>query len=160
MKRCFGCGGNFSDTEGPVHAYMLATPGCWSAYGSLLAAEYQDPVRFARVHRLTVDSYAVQHPGDPGDRRAVQSIWLHLISLWMVLRMGADHADATRALQRASHRRFDAAVPYPRDFAITLEDMIAAGDDNYVSGAERWAEASLQGWAHLHEAIARLAGSL
>jgi hypothetical protein len=41
-------------------------------YGEMLAREYGDPAYF-RVHQLTVDTYAVQHPG-PRERRAIQSV--------------------------------------------------------------------------------------
>jgi hypothetical protein len=75
---------------------MLGSPGCWAAYGRVLEREYSDPVLFGAAHRLTVDAYALQHPGDPRERRAVQSFWLHGASLWLVLpwtkRMRAPHA--------------------------------------------------------------------
>jgi len=33
--RCLGCDALVSEQAGPVHAYMLAAPGCWALYGSL-----------------------------------------------------------------------------------------------------------------------------
>jgi len=48
--------------DGPAHAYMLSSPGCWAAYGELLAREYSDSA-YRRLHRLSVDAYALQHPG-------------------------------------------------------------------------------------------------
>ena len=81
MERCFGCGGLFPAADGPTHAYMLSSAGCWAAYGKVLVREYADPLLFAASHRLTVDAYAVQHPGNADDRRAVQSVWLHFAAL-------------------------------------------------------------------------------
>lgn len=80
---CFSCGGEFPETEGPVHPYMKSSPGCWATFGEVLAREYSDPAYFS-VHRLTVDSYAVQHPGSK-DRKSIQSVAFHLIRLCMFL---------------------------------------------------------------------------
>ena len=69
---CLSCGGVFPDIDGPVHRYMKSSPGCWAVYGEVLAREYEDPY-FFEVHRLTVDAYAVQHPGST-DRQSIQSV--------------------------------------------------------------------------------------
>lgn len=70
---CIGCGAAVPSTDGPTHAYIGASPGCWACYGQVLTKEYSD-YRFAPVHRLTVDTYAVQHPGKP-ERRAMMRRW-------------------------------------------------------------------------------------
>jgi hypothetical protein len=59
---CIGCHALFPDVDGPVHRYMESSPGCWASYGEVLVREYTEPSYFG-VHRLTVDAYAVQHPG-------------------------------------------------------------------------------------------------
>ena len=84
--KCFSCGGLFPGIEGPVHRYMKSSPGCWSAYGQILAREYSNALYF-EVHRLTVDAYAVQHPGST-DRQSIQSVGLHLIRLCLFLEHG------------------------------------------------------------------------
>lgn len=58
MIKCMGCGGVFAEIQGPTHRYLESSPGCWAAYGEVLAREYSDPAYF-QVHRLTVDAYAV-----------------------------------------------------------------------------------------------------
>ena len=76
--RCCGCGGRFTDpADEDSHPYMLSSAGCWSACNGLLAREYQDVALFARCHRLTVDAYAVQHPGLDGPQ-ARNSVGIHL----------------------------------------------------------------------------------
>ena len=50
--------------EAAKHPYIGASAECWALYGELLAREFQSPAYF-RVHQLTVDSYAEQHPGSP-----------------------------------------------------------------------------------------------
>ena len=61
---CVGCGARVPKMDGPTHRYMEASPGCWHVYGQVLARDYTDPFLRA-VHRLTTDTYAVQHPGRP-----------------------------------------------------------------------------------------------
>lgn len=38
-KACVGCGGLFPEMDGPTHRYMESSPGCWAAYGEVLARE-------------------------------------------------------------------------------------------------------------------------
>ncbi len=67
----------------PRHKYLPATPGCWKLYGELLAKEYSD-LNYWRVHRLTVDTYSVQHT-QSDDPRNIQSVNVHLVALYMGL---------------------------------------------------------------------------
>ena len=83
---CPGCLGEFEAAEGPVHAYILSAPGCWAAYGEVLAREYSES-RLMRLHRLTVDAYAVQHPGMNGPQ-ARRSVGIHLSRIYLYLERG------------------------------------------------------------------------
>ena len=94
-QRCPGCGSLLAACDGPVHAYMLSTPACWQAFGALVAREYADPA-LMEVHRLTVDTWAVQHPGD-GSRRAIQSVGLHLCRLTLQLEHGFSGRRASKS---------------------------------------------------------------
>ena len=82
---CIGCGAIVPRTDGPTHRYLGASPGCWAVYGEVLAREYQEPT-YAVVHRMTVDAYAVQHPGTSSPQ-TIQSVVVHLISLCLMLVM-------------------------------------------------------------------------
>lgn len=62
LIKCIGCGALVPQVDGPTHRYMGSSPGCWHVYGEVLSREYSDR-SFGALHRLTVDSYAVQHPG-------------------------------------------------------------------------------------------------
>ena len=73
---CIGCGALVPQQDGPTHRYMESSPGCWAIYCEVLAQEYSD-IAFATAHRLTVDAYAVQHPGTPSPQ-SIQSIGVHL----------------------------------------------------------------------------------
>ena len=146
---CPGCGAAFPAVDGPTHAYMLSSPGCWRAYGDLLAREYGDPALFAAAHRLTVDAFALQHPGDPDDRRAVRSVWLHHASLLLVLEDGRPFAAGTAAMQRLAGGDFGPLEPRPTGFAVTLEHVAQASIADHPRAVRRWAEAAFQAWPHL-----------
>jgi len=83
LTLCPGCGLLLPAADGPTHSYIGASAACWALYGQVLAIEagtYRQPA----WHRLTVDAYAVQHPGIP-ERRSIQSVCVHLISLCLML---------------------------------------------------------------------------
>ena len=69
---CRGCGALVPDIDGPTHAYLGASPGCWAAWGAFQARSFASPA-IAAVQPLAVDVYAVQHPG-LAERRAIQSV--------------------------------------------------------------------------------------
>lgn len=157
-ETCFACGGSFAAAPGgATHAYMLSSPGCWAAYGEVLTREYSDAGLFQAVHRLTVDAYALQHPGDPSDRRAVQSFWLHGASLWMVLRLGQPQESATQALGRLSRLSFDDRPTGEVRFASTHADLLAGPIGEHAARAQMWARASLDAWQEAHGEFDRLA---
>ncbi|MEP1421593.1 MAG: DUF5946 family protein [Erythrobacter sp.] len=158
-ETCFACGGQFAPiSDGSTHAYMLSSPGCWAAYGELLAREYADPALFAAAHRLTVDAFAIQHPGDPKERRAVQSYWIHGASLWLVLREGQSHRQATQALKTLAGGDYPDRPLEPYPFAMTHADLLAAPVEQHAQLARDWAYESLEGWRGAHDEFARLAG--
>jgi len=53
------CKAAFEPVDGPTHAYMESTPGCWAAFGRVLAREYADP-RCFEVHETVVRNWASQ----------------------------------------------------------------------------------------------------
>ncbi|MEP9360880.1 DUF5946 family protein [Sphingomonas sp. KR3-1] len=151
---CCGCGGRFPDIAGPTHPYMLSSPGCWAAYGEVLAREYADPALFAACHRLTVDAYAIQHPGNADDPRAVRSVWLHFAALHAVFAHGYALDAATGLLQRLAGQDFP-ALPGPAPiWEVTLADLNAA---DHAAEMRRWAEGAYRGWRPLlAEAVERM----
>jgi hypothetical protein len=65
-----------------IHICFL--PPVVGKYTEKLAREYGGNDYHQPIHRLKVDGYAVQHPGKPV-RQAIQSVAVHLISLYYVL---------------------------------------------------------------------------
>jgi hypothetical protein len=150
---CPGCGIGYPPSDGPVHAYIGASPGCWALYGELLALEYGD-ARLMRWHRLTVDAYAAQHPG-VAERRSAQSVHVHLVGLCLVLERDVDSSRAVRALQKVAEAgRHDWLDPPPLATATGLAEAIAAADsESYGETVRRWAEAVWRAWEPHHERI-------
>jgi len=80
-EQCPGCDVALPAADQPPHPYMTCSTGCWARYGELLAVQYSDPQRMT-FHQLVVDAYAAQHP-DGAEPRAVQSVAIHLMTLYL-----------------------------------------------------------------------------
>jgi len=139
---CPGCGARF---DGPTHAYMTSSPACWSAYNEILGREFQDTAYFS-IHHLSVDAYAVQHPGDPADRRAVQSVNIHLASLYVVFELNRDFPATRHALKMLANDFNDEFRPLkpPVVYDMTVKDIPAAQTaEEHGRLVRQWAEAVL-----------------
>ncbi len=151
---CIGCGAHVPDVDGPTHAYIGASPGCWAVYGELLAGEYLDRDRGA-MQRLTVDAYAAQHPGVAG-RQSSQSVWVHLVGLCLALE-AAQPADRTTALMArfvGSRKDLPWLEPPASLGDRTVIDVRAAvGIDAYHQAVAEWAAATWVAWESHHETI-------
>ncbi len=155
--RCQGCDALVPASDGPTG--YGAAPGCWALYGAVLAKEYSD-IRFGSMHRLTVDTYAVQHPGQP-ERRAIKSVAVHLIGLHLALERGLAPALHRHTLQRAAEISDALVWLVPPSFlgAITVADVHRAGDDPEAHNrlVTAWARSTWQAWALHHDQIRRWA---
>ena len=152
--QCIGCGGLVPQMDGPTHRYLESSPGCWHVYGEVLSREYSDPA-FAALHRLTVDSYAVQHPGGRSPQ-AIQSVCVHLMSLCLVLERDVALAYATRAMGAAvrTKERFVWLAPPPSLGEITVGDVAAVSTAAaHISAVRAWAESAWAGWAQYHQVV-------
>jgi hypothetical protein len=151
--RCAGCGLELPAIDGPAHPYIGASAACWALYGELLAREYQDAELFAR-HQLTVDTYAVQHPGVE-ERRSAQSVGLHLMTLCLVLGRGADPADGSLLHRRFVERpAWEWLEPPQPNGTMTVADVIAATSaDKHHRLVGAWAADVWAAWAVHHARV-------
>src|SRR5690348_13465075 len=95
---CPGCGLVMPKRDGASgHEYINASPECWSVYTEVLEAEYSNPLLFAQVHQLTVDTYAAQHPGG---KHPDKSLDIHLAGLHLVLERGLSQNIISQCRQR------------------------------------------------------------
>lgn len=157
---CVGCGALVADTDGPTHAYVGASPGCWAIFGEVLAIRYAGVADTAES--MLTDTYMVQHPGVP-ERRASQSVWVHLVALCLALEHQMAPAARIQAMRRmlAGARTFPWLEPPPSVGPLTILDVKAADeprDRSVMIG--RWAETTWAAWASHHPAIRAQAADL
>ena len=109
---CPGCGARYlPQVLDETHPYIGASPACWATFGEVLAREFGDTT-FGRVHRQTVDIYAVQHPGTD-DRRQRQSVAVHLVSALPLARARRRARSAQRHHPAPCHRGPPVAMAHP-----------------------------------------------
>jgi len=133
---------------------MESSPACWAAFGEVLAREYSDPSYF-QVHRLSVNAYAVQHPGHPSPQ-TIQSVAVHLIRLCMLLERGLPMERANDAMLKASEREDLYVWLAPPAFlgAVTVADVRDATDvETHMAAVRRWAESAWAAWETHHGTI-------
>jgi Family of unknown function (DUF5946) len=137
---CPGCGLVLPAFDGPTHAYIGANASCWALFGELL---------LRRPGTLATDAYAVQHSGIP-ERRAIQSVGVHLIGLCLQLEHAANaerHAELLRRVL-AQKPNFEWLEPPSPNGSITVVDVL--GHDHSV---EAWAHDVWQAWATHHPTV-------
>jgi len=152
LATCYSCGALVKDIPGTPHKYIGATAGCWEIYGEILAKEFGEYGYPEPTNRLTVDTYAVQHPGKPG-RRAIQSVSGHLVSLHLVLEEGWSGPVATRAIAQILKQadQFIWLEPPSPSGHITVLDVVKANSlPEHEQLVLAWARDVWQAWAAHH----------
>ena len=143
--------------DGPAHAYMSPSPACWARYGEVLAREYSD-AEYWRSHRLLTDAYCGQHSIGP-DRRARQSLYIHLAALMLHFEDGVGENQIVDFLRRAakSGHDFPALDMPPASLAVGL-DAVQGATDATAHGAAvtAYARAVFDAWAPHHAAFRAL----
>ena len=154
-ETCPGCGGLFAPQDGPVHDYMISSPACWHGFGCLLACEYGDPA-LMDVHRLSVDTYAVQHPGNGLDRRAIQSVGLHLARLLVQLETPQGPRETNEVMLGFAARKDSLRHLAPPDrFTLTIADIAPfSGGPRHAGMVREWAASTWDDW-HKHHGYIR-----
>jgi hypothetical protein len=151
---CSGCGVVLPKYNGPTHPYIGASAACWALYGELLAHEYAE-LGYPECHRLTVDAYAVQHPGKR-ESRSIQSVGTHLTGLYLTQERGLDGPAATALKNRvlATNPRFVwLNPPHPPD-ALTVQDVLEMRNEMpHCDAVEAWARSVWEAWALHHQTV-------
>jgi hypothetical protein len=158
--KCYGCGASVETSDGATHKYIGAAAGCWAIYGEILAKEYSNPSYFYPAHRLTADTYAVQHPGVPG-RQATQSVYVHLAGLYLTLENNLDAQKIPKIMSTLTEQseNFVWLEPPVPNGKITVLDVAKAIDaEEHQKIVREWAEDVWQAWATHHPKIKQLVG--
>ena len=152
--RCLGCGALVPEQAGPVHAYMLAAPGCWALYGSLQqwkgALTGDDGLTTAQ---RAVDCYAAQHATNP-DRRNRQPVAVHLMSLCASIEQGVSGTQLRTRIGDWTHRDYPLLAPRPAAYPVTVRDVAEAGERSRAAVIDDWAISTWAAWS-LHHGMLR-----
>jgi hypothetical protein len=154
LTNCLGCGAVFPQHDGPTHPYMASSTACWAAFGNVLAREYSDPA-LLRVHRLSVDAYAVQHPGEPS-RQSIQSVGVHLIRLCLFLERGLTPERANDAILAAGKVKhsFTWLEPPTSLGDITVRNVLQTqGAAEHEVMVRNWARSAWSAWTPHHAIV-------
>jgi hypothetical protein len=141
--------------DGPIHPEIGASAACWALYGELLAHEYGE-MGYPECHRLTVDAYAVQHPGARGPK-AITSLGTHLSGLYLVLERDLDGPAATALKNRvaASEPGFAWLNPPGANGALNVKDVLALRKEmRHCEAIEAWARSVWEAWEIHHQTVA------
>jgi hypothetical protein len=151
---CPGCGVVLPEYDGPTHPYIGASAACWALYGELLAFEYAE-LGYPECHRLTVDAYAVQHPGRR-EPRSIQSVAAHLAGLYLVLERGMDGPKATAFKNRvaAGNPGFRWLDPPQTNRALTIRDVFEIRRElRHCDAVQAWARSVWETWEPHHDTV-------
>ena len=151
---CPGCGVELPDYDGPTHPYIGANAACWALYGELLAHEYSE-LGYPECHRITVDAYAVQHPGERGGR-TIQTVGTHLSGLYLVIERGLDGPAATALKNKvlASDPPFQWLPPPGRNGELTVRDVLQLRHEmSHCDAIEAWGRSVWQSWDLHHDTV-------
>jgi Family of unknown function (DUF5946) len=136
-------------------APIAGLDACRGLFDEIIAREFSD-YRYARLHRLTVDTYSLQHP----DRfmRSAKSFIAHLTGMCAAME-NEDASSINRAVQEwlngptAIERPPD--VPPLRRGSLTVVDVLAVQDPHaYLQRIREWAGETWKAWS-THHTLAR-----
>lgn len=156
--KCPGCGSLVMDIKGPVHKYIGAVAGCWNIYGKVLAKEF-GIYDYPAVHRLTVDAYSAQHPGNESVL-TTQSVAVHLLGLFFTLEKNYNNDNTIRLVKRLLLNRdmFYWLEPPEHLGALTIADVYKTKNLNdHARIVKEWAQEVWQSWTPHHKTIIKWA---
>ncbi len=107
------------------------------------------------MSRLVTDAYMAQHPGVP-ERRAIQSVCLHLTGMCLVLEHALPVARLSTMLQQilASPPEWLWLEPPEPNGELTIFDVAAApGTDDAPDVVERYVRSIWTAWTQHHDSI-------
>lgn len=125
---------------------------CNRLFQEVVGREFSQPELF-QVHRLTVDSYSLQHPDQY--MKSAKSAVAHLTGMCWAME-GEDGPSISNALSRFldGTPRFPRPVPVPPGGArgsLTIMDVHSAEDSaQHIQLVKAWARQAWESWAQHH----------
>jgi hypothetical protein len=129
--------------------------GCQRLFDEILAREFGD-YRYAREHRLMVDSYSLQHPSQY--MRTAKSYAAHLTGMYAALESEAT-AETNRLVQKwlngsSTLQRPDHPHPQQRGVLTVLYVYEARESGEHVRRVREWALSVWEAWYDYHHIAA------
>lgn len=151
-EECPDCGATVPVVEnGSTHPYFGASPGCWALYTAMLGREFDN--WDAETHRLSVDTYAVQHPGTPSPQ-AINSVGVHLTALCLTFEKQIPVSQVIRLMGRLSKGRdfeFHLLAPPADPYPMTIVDLVdATAPEAYNARVREWSSSTWEAWSEHH----------
>ena len=89
------------------------------------------------------------------ERRAIQSVWVHLVSLCLIVEGGRTPADGIRAKQLllAGSKAFLRLDPPVGSYAVTVLDVASVEQEAVPGEVRRWADVTWAAWRAHHAAV-------
>ena len=157
---CIGCGRFVPDIEGPTHRYLESSPGCWAAYTALPYGGMAGPA-VPPHSAMTVDAYAVQHPGRPGPS-STPSVWIDLAAMHLVLERGwpVDRLIEIRRTVADANDGWPWLTPPASMGGVGAIDVAATAAGDVAAVVRAWVEGAYGAWSGHHGAIHELTARL
>jgi len=142
-RRCPACGAAVDDVDGCLGLYHAL---------SVQTLSDRDPTF---PHQLAVDAYAAQHAGAAA--KPITTAFA-LIGLYLVCARGFSGREAQRAHMFLGRRRQEwPRFEPPADVgAVTVADVLAAGEGGRDAALRRWATSVWNAWRAEHGRVAAL----
>jgi len=158
-SQCPGCGllmpaGNSI----PYDGYFNASDECWSLFTEVIGREFSNAVLFGQVHHLTVEAYAVQHPGG---LHPDKSIDIHLAGLYLMMERNVAPSDVAPCMQKLAERVRDwphLDPPPPDAWKQTIFDVAMA--DDHVAAVREWSAGVWAAWSSQRDRVVALVDAL
>jgi hypothetical protein len=129
---------------------------CQTLFDEVLAREFGD-FRYGRIHRLTVDAYSLQHPGEY--MRSAKSFAAPLTGMYAALEAHAAPETNQAVLQWLNGPKVLERPPEPvqrQRGALTITHVHEAVDpEDHVRRVREWAQSTWDAWRDFHEVAGR-----
>ena len=156
-EKCIACGLETERINGPVHKYLISSPGCWAKFGEILVREYEN-YEYMSVHALTVDTYTLQHPGTENPQ-TINSANVHLASLYSYFELGKPISELSKVKQDLEKYKDQFVwLEPPGDVSeITVASILKSeSPSEHRESVVNWATYIYEKWETHHSRIASL----
>ena len=131
-------------------------PACQQLFDEVLAREFGD-YRYGRLHRLTVDTYSLQHPADY--MKSGKSFAAHITGMYAALEVDEPWRVNERVQQwlngAKSLERPGEPPPLARGRLTILHVHHARNPEEHLARVREWAHSTWQAWATYHDMARR-----